>query len=105
VHIRDANAGVETTSDNVAQSIINHEIEHYIRVLTMKATEPRSDELLRGHARGIYAQRARGSISEHCEVSILCPGSIRIGFGIESAQRPISQLRCRMIDVGPNKIA
>ena len=48
--LADANAGVEPSGDDVAQAIVDDDVEHHVRVRAMKAAEPRRDELFRRHA-------------------------------------------------------
>jgi len=44
--LADANAGIESTRDDVAQAIVDHDIEHHLGVRPVKAAQPRRDDLL-----------------------------------------------------------
>jgi len=39
----DANTGVKATGDDVAQGVVDHDVEHYIGMRTMKSTERRHE--------------------------------------------------------------
>ena len=41
--LADANAGIESARDDVAQAIVDHDIEHHVGVRPVKAAEPRRD--------------------------------------------------------------
>src|SRR5256886_7553906 len=43
-----ANARIETTSHDVTQSVINHNVEHNLRIGAMKSTQPRRNEDRKG---------------------------------------------------------
>ena len=57
----DANAGVETAGYDVAQSIIDYDVEHDIRMGTMIPAEPRCDKLPGCHTWRVDAQRFQPS--------------------------------------------
>src|SRR5438132_1463082 len=48
-----ANARIETTSHDVTQSVINHNVEHNLRIGAVKSTQPRRNELVGCHAKRI----------------------------------------------------
>lgn len=58
--LADAYGGVEAASDDVAQTIVDHDIEHDLRVHPIKATDSRCNDFLRRHAHGVNAQCSRG---------------------------------------------
>ena len=62
----DANAGVETAGYDVAQSVIDYDVEHDIRMGTMKPAEPRCDELLGRHPWRVDTQRSSRPTSCRC---------------------------------------
>src|SRR6266404_1521230 len=48
-----ANARIEATGDDVTEAIVNHDVEHHIRVSHMKSSKPWGDDLLYRHAQRI----------------------------------------------------
>jgi len=56
--LADADAGVEPAGNDIRQSIVDHDIEHDIRMRCIETSEPRCDHLSDGHAERIDAQRA-----------------------------------------------